>query len=92
MNNARKVTREEFDRAAEAVWTEIEYQNNLPIRTDEDEAQDIPGFGMLGRTYMRRLEDSWTDNAGIEKALPVLRKLSGIFIRGMIYCGITSRQ
>lgn len=40
----RKVTREEFDKAVEAIWSEIEYRNDLDRRTDEDEAKDIEGF------------------------------------------------
>lgn len=34
------VTREKFDKAVEALWTEIEYQNALSRRTDDDEAND----------------------------------------------------
>lgn len=84
------VTREEFNQAVEAVWTEIDFQNNLPRRTD-DEAKEPAGFFTLGRVYLRRGEDAWADNAGTEKCLPSLRKLAAIFIRGMIYCGIRAR-
>jgi len=87
---ARMVTRKEFDEACDAVWTEIEYQNNLPRRTD-DEAKEPAGFATLGQVYLRRLEDAWADNAGTAQSLPYLRKLAGIFIRGMIYCGVTRR-
>lgn len=86
----RMVTRKEFDEACDAVWTEIEYQNNLPRRTD-DEAKEPAGFATLGQVYLRRLEDTWADNAGTAQSLPYLRKLAGIFIRGMIYCGVTRR-
>ena len=87
---SKKVTKEEFQDACNAVWSEIEYQNNLPRRTD-DEAVTPSGFATLGRVYLRRLEDAWSDNPGIDKSLPVLRKLAAIFIRGMIYCGIRFR-
>lgn len=87
---SRKVTRAEFDKAVEAVWTEIEYQNTLNRRTD-DEADDPAGFFTLGEVYLRRGEDAWADNAGTEACLPSLRKLAGIFIRGMVYCGIRFR-
>ena len=87
---SRLVTRAEFNDACEAVWTEIEYQNNLPRRTD-DEAKEPAGFATLGQVYLRRLEDTWADNAGTEKSLPFLRKLAAIFVRGMIYCGIRGR-
>lgn len=86
----RNVTRAEFDEAVEAVWTEIEYQNNLPRRTDE-EAKEPAGFFTLARVYLRRGEDLWSDNAGTEACLPSLRKLAGIILRGMIYCGIRPR-
>lgn len=85
------VTRDQFDKAAEAVWSEIEYQNRLPIRTEEDEAKKVPGFAVLGRSYLRRLEEAWTNNAGQEESLPFLRKLAAIFIRGMIYNGVRFR-
>jgi len=85
------ITREEFDKAVEAVWTEIEYQNGLPRRTASAEAKDVPGFLTLGRRYMRKTEDLWADNACAEEALPGLRKLAAIFIRGMIYSGIRGR-
>lgn len=87
---ARMVTREEFDKAVEAVWLEIDYQNHLPRRTD-DEAKEPAGFATLTRVYLRRLEDSWADNAGTEASLPFLRKIAGIMVRGMIYCGIRYR-
>jgi hypothetical protein len=85
------VTREQFNEAVEAVWSEIEYQNNLPRRTD-DEAKEPAGFFTLARVYLRRGEDAWSDNAGTEACLPSLRKLSAILVRGMIYCGIRYRQ
>jgi hypothetical protein len=93
------VSRAEFDKACEALWTEIEYQNSLPRRT-EDEAKDVAGFATLGRRYLRKLEDNWADKPGtmspegtvvVEDALHDLRKLSTIFLRGMIYCGIRKR-
>lgn len=93
---SRKITREEFLVATEALWTEIDYQNTLPRRTD-DEAKDVPGFMTLVRRYMRHVEDDWADNPGVgdppqvESALHGLRKLTAILIRSMIYCGIRIR-
>jgi hypothetical protein len=90
MAMSKIVTKEEFKIACDAVWSEIEYQNNLPRRTD-DEAKEPAGFATLGRVYLSRLEAAWSDNAGTEASLPFLRKLAAIFIRGMIYCGIRAR-
>ena len=99
----RTVTRAEFDRACDALWSEIQYQDMLPRRTD-DEARDVPGFATLGRRYLRKLEDDWADNPGVanlnpeepayvvEAALHDLRKLAAIFLRGMTYCGIRNRS
>lgn len=87
----RVVSREEFNEAIEAVWSEIVYQNNLSRRTDEGEAKNPASFATLGRVYLRRLEDAWSDNEGNEAALPFLRKLAAIFTRGMIYAGIRYR-
>ena|SRR5271163_1155829 len=96
----RTVTKEEFLEAADAVWTELNYQDNLPRRTD-DEAKDVPAFATLGRRYLRFLEDHWADQPGVptgngtyivEDALNDLRKLSAIFVRGMIYNGVRVRK
>lgn len=86
----RIVTRADFDDACDAVWSEIEHQNNLPRRTD-DEAKEPAGFFTLARVYLRRGEDAWSDNAGTEACLPSLRKIAGIMIRAMVYCGIRPR-
>lgn len=96
---SRIITREQFDKAMDALWSELEYQNGLDRRTD-DEAKDVPGFATLGRRYLRMLEDHWADYGGsmqpegqvqVPAALDDLRKLTAIFLRGMIYCGIRQR-
>lgn len=93
------VERMQFDLAAEAVWSELNYQNSLPRRTD-DEAKDVPGFLTLARTYVRKAEDHWADQPGVigaegkvvvEDALKDLRKLAAIFMRAMIYNGVRAR-
>lgn len=94
----RTVTREQFDAACEALWSEMEYINDLPRRTD-DEAKDVPGFLTLARRYMRIAEDEWADRPGIdteegvqvEEALHAVRKVAGIMVRAMIYNGIRHR-
>ena len=94
------VTREEFDAACEAVWSEFQYQNALSRRTD-DEAVSVMDFVGLARRYARKAEDDWADNPGelqpeglvrVPAALHGLRKLTTIFMRGMIYNGIRKRQ
>lgn len=87
-----KVTREQFEEAMEAIWSELQYQNQLPIRTEDGEAKDPAAFATLGRRYLRKLEDAWADNAGFEPSLPFLRKLAAIFTRGMIYNGVRRRE
>ena len=37
----RNVTREEFDKAVEALWTEIEYRNALERRTEDEAKHEI---------------------------------------------------
>ena len=96
---SRVVTREEFNEAVEAVWKELEYQNSLPRRTD-DEAKDVPGFLTLARRYERQIEDSWADKPGVildsrtmvEEAVHGLRKVAAIYVRSMIYCGVLNRK
>lgn len=99
-----QITRAEFDAACEAVWSEIEYQNTLDRRTD-DEAKSVPSFCAMGRLYIDRTVADWADNPGVAikvpgkvgvpvqvpKALDGLRKVAAIFLRGMIYCGVRHR-
>ena len=93
------VDRAEFDKACEAVWSEIQFQDGLSRRTD-DEAKDVPAFLTLLRRYVRKVEDSWADFPGerqpdgstqVTQALHGLRKLSAIGIRAMVYNGIRVR-
>ncbi len=86
----RHIDRAEFDKAVEAVWTEIEYQNSLSRRTDK-EALDTPGFLSLGDRYLRKAQDEWADNEGDAAGPHNLRKLAAIFVRGMLYVGIVKR-
>lgn len=89
----------EFARAADAIYSEILYQDNLERRTD-DEAKDVPGFLTLLRRYIRQTEDVWVENPGTEQedglvqvtaALDGLRKIAAIATRAMIYNGIRQR-
>lgn len=90
------IKREDFDRAVEALWSEISYQDGMDKRTT-DEAQDVPGFLTLGRRYERKVEDAWADNPSdsnsgqVEEALHGLRKLAAIYVRAMIYNGVRNR-
>lgn len=88
----KMVSRQEFDQAVEALWSEIEYQNNLPRRTD-DEANDVAGFLTLVRRYVRKTEDVWADRPGpVTEAHEGLRKISAIALRGMIYTKVLHRD
>lgn len=99
---SRIITREEFDQATEAIWSELEYQNDLPRRI-ADEARTVPRFLNLARVYMDRTAADWADNPGesnqghgspvvVPKALHGLRKSAAVLVRGMIYCGIRFRN
>jgi hypothetical protein len=91
-----RITREQFNLAMEAIWSEIQYQDQLPLRTD-DSAKDVPGFITLGRRYIRKLEDDWADNPGegnpcqVPQALHGLRKVAAVFTRAMICNGVRVR-
>lgn len=98
--NQRNITKDEFNKAVEAIWTEIEYRNSLDRRT-EDEAKDVPGYLTLIDRYRRLTADKWSDSPGtlqedkkyqVEEALHGLRKIAGIAICSMIYCGIKKRK
>lgn len=96
----RNVTADEFDLACCAVWTELQYQNNLELRTN-DEAIKVPGFCVLLRQYLDQCEKDWVFNSATEQpdgqfqcdsSLQGLRKIAGIAMRGMIYNGIRDRR
>ena len=91
------VTRGEFEEAMEAVWSEIQYQNSLPRRTD-DEAKSIPSFCKMGEIYSDRAAVAWNDQQAdeesgqVEDALHAVRKCAAIYLRGMVYCGVRYRK
>ena len=94
----KNVNLNDLETVFDAIRTELKYQNELPIRTD-DEAKDVAGFATLARRYLRKLEDNWADNPGtlqpdgsiqVEKALHDLRKMAAIFVRAMVYNGVRS--
>lgn len=96
----RVVSREQFDAVCEAIWSELQYQNDLPIRT-ADEAKDVAGFLTLLRGYTWEVEQTWRKSPGtlqpdgqvqVEEALHGFRKLAGICARAMIYNGIRARS
>lgn len=100
---ARQLTKEEFDKVCDAIWSEIEYQNSLTRRTD-NEAKEPAAFATLLRRYLRHLEDHWADQPAlpntkegeptlvVEDCLNDLRKLAAICVRGMAYSGIRYRH
>ena len=96
MSKKVSVSREEFDEAVEALWTELQYQDGLSIRT-ADEAKDVPGFLTLARVYLSETEKQWAHNPGVgeppqvEEALNGLRKCAAIFVRAMVYNGVRNR-
>jgi predicted neutral ceramidase superfamily lipid hydrolase len=80
-----------LDEVVDALVSEIDYQNHLSRRTD-DEAKDVPGFLTLLRVYLRKAEDAFAMNAGNEEALHELRKVTAIGVRAMMYCGSRRRE
>ena len=96
----RTITREEFDRACDAIWTEFVYADGNAIRTS-DEAKDVPGFCTLLRVYLSKMENDWATKPGVNQgdgsvqvtqALNGLRKVAAIAMRGMIYNGVRGRE
>lgn len=91
-----EVTRQDFDEAMDALWGELQYQDALPRRTN-DEAKDVPGFLTLARRYERKVEDAWADNPSepvsgqVFEALDGLRKVAAIYVRAMVYNGVVRR-
>ena len=97
----RKITREEFDKAVEAIWSEIEYRNDLERRTDEDEAKDIAGFCTMLRHMLTKCEQDWYNwkaseqpdgQMQVTQCLDWMRKLAAAAATSMIYNGIKERE
>jgi len=96
-----KVTREQFDKAMEAVWTEIEYRNNLERRTEEDECKDIAGFCTLLRHMLHKCEQDWYSwkaseqpdgQMQVTECLHWMRKLASGAVIAMVYNGSLNRR
>lgn len=89
--HSHTVSREAFDRAVEAVWSEIQYQNELPRRTDSGEAHGIAGYASLIDKCNRDMVDTWYAEKGEDRCLHNIRKTAASAIRGMIFCGVRPR-
>ena len=62
---------------------EREYQSKLgPDRTDGSD-KTVGDYLTMLRSYLRKAENAWTDNAGCEPALDQIRKVAAIAVRCM---------
>ena len=93
------VTREELNDVVEALWSELDYQNKLDRRA-EDEGTNIPGFLTLADVYLRKTADAWAKSPAVEQpdgsfqvseAQDGIRKVAAIMIRAMVYNGAKMR-
>lgn len=82
---------EELQDAQNAIRNELWYQDTLPRRTLDSEAQDVPGYLTLLRVYLREAEEAWARNPGDVLALHSLRKIAAIAVRAMVHCGVRWR-
>ncbi len=82
----------------EAIDTERDYQDRViakdPSRHDAavDANHSVGAYLTMLDTYLRRAQDAWTDNAGHDKALEVVRKIAGIAVHCMEDHGAPKRQ
>lgn len=75
-----------------AILGELLYQDDLPRRTDDAEAKEVPSFLALLDVYTEKAKRDWAEQAGDEAALHGLRKIAAIAVRGMVYCGTRIRD
>jgi hypothetical protein len=71
------------------IDSERDYQEALPRRTLSHNT--IGDYNTLLRSYLRRTDDAWTDNAGVEASLHVVRKIAAIGVRAMEELGFVRR-
>lgn len=59
------------------------YQDSLPITRSDGSAKTVGDYCTMLRAYQNKLDAAWTDNPGVEHALPIIRKIAGIAVRCM---------
>lgn len=77
----------------DAINGELQYQATL---LDQGRA-DSTDYGVEGQlvmlaVYTRRAQEAWTNNAGSEQALDVLRKVAAIAVRALEQYGCPRRE
>lgn len=75
----------------EMIDTERAYQDSLPESRTDGSAKTPCDYLVMFDTYLRRAFDSWTENAGSDKALENIRKLAGIAVHAMEEHGVAFR-
>jgi len=76
MTSTRKIVYEVID-------GERDYQNNLPSDRTDNSEKTVGDYLTMLESYRRRASDAWTDNAGTQDALHVIRKIAAIAVRCM---------
>lgn len=78
---------------AQAINEELEYQEALPYgnRTDNKD-YGVAGQLVTLKVYADKALAAWTDTAGDEKALDMIRKCAGIAVRALVMYGCPRRQ
>ena len=72
-----------------AIDTEREYQDkhiaNDPERHDRvnDANHSVGAYLTMLDAYVRKAQDAWTDHAGHDRALEIVRKIAGIAVHCM---------
>jgi hypothetical protein len=89
-----KTTREAVYKA---IDSERDYQDHLSCdRTElcnaEDKTRPVGDYLVMLDSYTRKAKDAWTDHAGSDAALEVMRKIAGIAVHCMEDNGAPSRK
>lgn len=75
-----KATRE---RVYDAIDSEREYQDMLPPTRTDGVSRSVGDYVTMMQHYQSKLVAAWTENAGDEQALDVMRKIGGIAVHCM---------
>jgi hypothetical protein len=76
----------------DAIDTERAYQDALPPTRTDGVPRSVGDYVTMMQHYQAKLVAAWTENAGDEQALHVMRKIAGIAVHCMEDHGAPHRE
>ncbi len=76
----------------QAIDSEREYQNRLSANRTDGRKHTPGEFLTMLRVYVNKADVAWTENAGDEATLEIMRKIAGIAVNCMETWGAPKRK